>query len=220
MENEKTGGKRGIILDVDGTLWDAVEVITESWNVALADEKDVTGRITTSQIEQCLGKTMFEIGDLMFGYLPVERRRQVLDKAMGFEVAWLEDHPGRLYPDVRKTLETLHRAGWRLYIVSNCQKGYIEDFLRALDAEGLIEGHICFGDTLKDKGSNIRLCTEKYGLEYAVYVGDTAGDLASSRAAGVDFIHAAYGFGEVDAKKEKVPWIRRFSDLPAALEKL
>ena len=40
--------KRGIILDVDGTLWDAVEVITQSWNVVLNTMPDVQGEIFTS----------------------------------------------------------------------------------------------------------------------------------------------------------------------------
>lgn len=205
--------RRGIILDVDGTLWDAVDVITDSWNVALKEVPDAEGTITSDQMRQCLGKTMYEIADRLFGYLSVERRREVLDQAMRYEVEYLRDHPGTLYPDVKNTLRTLHEDGWHLYIVSNCQKGYIEDFLLALDEDGLIEDHICFEDTMKDKGSNIRLCVERNALESAVYVGDTKGDLAAAKDAGTGFIYAQYGFGDVDAQSEDVLQIERFADL-------
>ena len=217
MTDRKTSLKRGIILDVDGTLWDAVNVITESWNAALAYESDVQGTITSGQMSLCLGKTMFEIADMVFGYLPLERRREVLDQAMRYEVKYLYDHPGTLYPGVRKTMKVLHEAGWHLYIVSNCQKGYIEDFLLAMGEHGLIEDHLCFEDTLKEKGSNIRLCAERNALDEAVYVGDTAGDLEAARQAGAGFIYAKYGFGDVDAQAEGVPAIDAFADLPDLL---
>ena len=211
--SEEKTCRRGIILDVDGTLWDAVDVITDSWNIALRDVPDVKGVITTDQMRQCLGKTMYEIADMLFGYLSGERRIEVLEEAMRYEVEYLRTHPGTIYPGVGNTLKELRASGWHLYIVSNCQKGYIEDFLLALGEDGLIEDHLCFEDTLKDKGSNIRLCVERNALDYALYVGDTAGDLDASRNAGTGFIHAAYGFGEVDAEKEGVSRIHCFSEL-------
>lgn len=212
--------KRGILLDVDGTLWNAVDVITDSWNERLKEFPDVDRVITPDQMQKCLGKTMFEIADMLFPFLEVERRREVLDAAMRFEVEYMKSYPGRIYPQVAGTLRSLRDAGWHLYIVSNCQKGYIEDFLMALGVDGLIEDHLCFEDTLQDKGSNIRLCVERNGLDEAVYVGDTAGDLVASRKAGCGFIYAGYGFGDIDAGKEQVPQIESFSQLPGCLDEL
>lgn len=212
--------RRGIVLDVDGTLWDAVDVITESWNESLAKEPDVPDPITPEQMRGCLGKTMFEIADMLFPYLPEARRREVLERAMRCEVQYLYDHPGQFYPAVGETLEALHDNGWHLYIVSNCQKGYIEDCLRALGKGELIEDHLCFEDTLMDKGTNIRLCVERNALDYAVYVGDTAADLEAAAAAGTDFIYACYGFGSVDAAAEGVRKINTFKELPGCLESL
>ncbi len=209
--------KKGIILDVDGTLWDAVEVITDSWNEALRQFPDVKGQITCDQMRQCLGKTMFEIADALFPDLPVSRRREVLGTAMEYEVEYLWNHPGEVYPGVAQTLKHLSEEGWHLYIVSNCQKGYIEDFLHALDEDGLIEDHLCFEDTLEDKGVNIRLCAERNALSRAYYVGDTEGDLTAAKKAGIDFIYARYGFGKVDTEKEQVPQIGCFEELTACV---
>ena len=47
-----------------------------------------------------------------------------------------------------------------------------------------------------------------------------AGDLDAARKAGIPFIYAAYGFGQVDAEKEKVPSIEAFSQLPGAVTAL
>ncbi len=70
---------------------------------------------------------------------------------------------------------------------------------------------------MKDKGTNIRLCMERNGLTRAVYVGDTKGDLDSARKAGIDFIYAAYGFGDVDVQAEKVEQIESFAQLEECL---
>ena len=35
-----------IIFDVDGTLWDSVDPVAESWNLALAENTDMTPDLT------------------------------------------------------------------------------------------------------------------------------------------------------------------------------
>ena len=45
------------------------------------------------------------------------------------------------------------------------------------------------------KAENIRLVVARNGLQHPVYVGDTKGDEEAAHAAGVPFVHAAYGFG-------------------------
>ena len=165
MNNTENRLRRGIILDVDGTLWDAVEVITESWNLYGKDVPDVRGEITCERMRGCLGKTMPAIADEVYDYLPRDRRLEVLQGAMDLEIRYMWDHPGRIYPDVRSTLERLKEEGWHLYIVSNCQKGYIEDFLHAADAESLIEDHLCYEDTEQEKDYNIRLCAQRNELD-------------------------------------------------------
>ena len=47
------------------------------------------------------------------------------------------------------------------------------------------------------KGENIKLIIERNNLINSIYVGDTDGDLKASRFAGIPFIYARYGFGEV-----------------------
>ena len=98
-----------------------------------------------------------------------------------------------------------------LYIVSNCQAGYIEAFLDHYGFWNYFKDIECYGNNLRQKGENIRLLAERNGLDEAVYVGDIQGDYDASMHAGVGFIHAAYGFGKIDTEVLK---INSFSELP------
>ncbi len=63
----------------------------------------------------------------------------------------MQDDPCEIfYPQVRQTLEALSRRH-RLFIVSNCQKGYIAAAGKG-KAGGLIRDHACFGETGLCKG--------------------------------------------------------------------
>jgi len=213
--------KSGILLDVDGTLWDAVKAITESWNEYTRKFiPEVPGPFTDQDIQDVLGKTMLEIVDILYPGLSGERKQEVIGGIMQYEVDYLSEHAGVVYPGVAETVRRLKMDGYHLYIVSNCQKGYIEDFLKASELEDAIEDHVCFGDTLKSKDFSIRLCAERNHLDRALYVGDTAGDLSATRKAGFPFIYAAYGFGSVDAGKEKVERIGTFAELPDAVKRV
>ena len=100
------------------------------------------------------------------------------------------------YPDVREVIKQLAKT-YDLYIVSNCQCGYIEQFLRKTQLEAYIKDIECFGNTGKNKGENIRLLVKRNSLKAPVYIGDTKGDCDASKEAGVPFIFASYGFGNV-----------------------
>lgn len=207
--------KKGIIFDVDGTLWDSCGVVADSWNEYLElYEKDMTVRFTDADMRRVMGMTMSDIGDNLFWMLPQERRSKVTQNCCVYEVEYMKTRGGILYPDLEETLEKLSKQ-YHLYIVSNCQTGYIEDFISCSGTWSFFEDFECFGNTGKAKGENIRLLVRRSGLDSAVYVGDTQGDYNSTCEAGIPFIHARYGFGSVDAK---VPYINGLKELPEVVE--
>lgn len=222
MENEpkdkkEEGMKKGIIFDVDGTLWDVCAVVADSWNEYLERfAPDVPTRISEADMRGVMGLTMTQIGDALFGTAEKQRRLEVTEGCCAYEVEYMKNRGGILYPDLKETFEAL--AGrYHLYIVSNCQVGYIEDFLDWSHMGRYVEDFENFGRTGREKSYNIRILRERNGLDRAVYVGDTQGDYYSAREAGLPFIHAAYGFGSV---KEAVPAIRGLKELPEAVEVL
>lgn len=207
--------KTGIIFDMDGTLWDSAENVAKSWNEVVQEEGLDHAEITTADIQSVMGKTMDVIADILFPELDKEKRMHILERCCKHENDYLRVHGGVLYPKLEETLSVL-KEKYALYIVSNCQSGYIEAFL---DHYGFAEYFLdieCYGNNLLQKGENIRLLAERNGLEKAVYVGDIQGDYDASMQAGVGFIHAAYGFGTI---AQPVPEIRSFSELPEAADR-
>ena len=214
--------KKGIIFDMDGTLWDSAANVAESWNVAIEEfvagnsDVDITRKITTDDMYSVMGKTMDVIAELLFPDVEEETRTALLKLCCKKENDYLRTHGGMLYPKIRETVEKL-RENYHVYIVSNCQSGYIEAFLEYYGFEELFEDIECFGNNNLQKADNIALVATRNGLDDAVYVGDIQGDYDASMKAGVKFIHAAYGFGTIDVQVEK---IEEFSKLPEVVEKV
>lgn len=206
--------KKGIIFDMDGTLWDSAENVAVSWNIAIKESGLVERTLTTADIQGVMGKTMDKIADALFPELSKEDRMTLLEACCKLENEYLREHGGELYPNLEETWSALSKE-YGLYIVSNCQAGYIEAFLDHYDFWKYFKDIECYGNNFKQKGENIRLLADRNGLEEAVYVGDIQGDYDASKMAKVGFIHAAYGFGTIN---EEVPAIMSMSELPEAAQ--
>lgn len=202
--------KKGILFDMDGTLWDSARQVAESWNLAAAESGYPDCHLTTEDIRSVMGKTMDKIAAQLFPFTKGREREALLEACCRVENDYLREHGGMLYPDLRPTMEIL-KEKYHLYIVSNCQAGYIEAFLDHYDFRDLFEDIECYGNNRKQKGENIALLTKRNHLDRAVYVGDIQGDYDAASSAGLPFIHAAYGFGKISAE---VPKIQGLAQLP------
>ena len=60
-----------------------------------------------------------------------------------------------------------------LFVVSNCQAGYIELVFEKTGLGKYFTGHLLPGDTGEAKAANIQTIAKKYELKAPVYVGDT-----------------------------------------------
>lgn len=200
-----------IILDIDGTLWDSTDIVAQAWNEVLKDRPDVSVHMTADRLKQLFGKTLHTIADLLFPFLDEDDRYSLIDLCCQKEHELLQaaDPKPLLYPEVPDTIRTLSRD-YKVFIVSNCEAGYIELFLEKNSLNSCITDFECPGYTGLGKAENIRLVAERNHLKAPVYVGDTAGDQEASLQAGVPFCYAAYGFGEV---KDPDLTIQKFSDL-------
>lgn len=198
-----------IIFDVDGTLWDSTESVAASWNKAIKEHSSLNLNVDSGILSRVFGKTMTEIADALFSSLTPDERIKLLEICFEEENRYLNDHPGRLYEGVSDTIRNLSRK-YPLYIVSNCQCGYIEIMLKTTGLDSYITDHLCFGETRLPKGETIKKLIKKNGLNSPVYVGDTQGDADACRTAGIPFIFAEYGFGSVPEAEMR---IRCFSDL-------
>lgn len=172
-----------IVFDLDGTLWDSTEQIAECWSKELS--------VTIEKIQSLMGKPFSEIASA----LGVSAKE--LERLQEIEVLYLETHPGKLYPGVVPTLRTLAKKGYPLYLVSNCQSGYIEVFMSSSNVSDLFCDYLCEGDTKLSKQEMLRLLKQKHNFVNPIYVGDTLPDKEASKQAGYRFIGVSYGFGNL-----------------------
>ena len=204
---------QNIIFDVDGTLWDSTEVVSLAWNKAIAEVGGTKAVVNAAILKREFGKTMKVIADDLFPDANETTKALLMKKCCDYEHEALEENEAELlYPAVVETIKELAQQH-RLFIVSNCQSGYIELFMKKNGVEAYIEDWECFGDTGKVKGENIRLLMERNKLVEAVYVGDTQGDYEATQLAGVPFIFARYGFGKVENATQEIACFEELKEL-------
>ncbi len=218
IKEAKAGAmKKGILFDLDGTLWDSSKEVALSWEEALEKHFDIEKIITAEMIQGVMGKSMYEIADILFSEFELKQRLEMLSYCCKKENEYIRSHGGTLVDGLEETLQTLKNSGYHLYIVSNSQSGYIEAFMEYHKLEEYFEDFECFGRTGREKGRNIRLVVERNQLEQAVYVGDVQGDYYAAVQAEIPFIHARAGYGTI---QEEVPYITGLSQLPEVVEKI
>lgn len=205
----------GILFDLDGTLWDATEGVARSWTLGLQQLGIQRSPITAEELFPCMGMLLSDIGGILLPGLTPEQQEKAISHCCQVENEYLARHGASLYPGASEVLAALSRK-YPLFIVSNCQTGYIEAFFEGCGLGGYFTGYESAGNTGLTKAENIALVVKRYGLKKPVYVGDTALDYKSATQAGVPFIHAAYGFGRV----ENVPAIHSLGELEGLLEAL
>lgn len=202
-----------IIFDVDGTLWDSSESVTHSWNLAFKENTDLNITVEKEFLQSLFGKPMNELLYAVIPQVSEEERERLAPILYKYVNEGLLSWPGILYDGVKETLKLLS-SKYPLYIVSNCQCGYIESFLQSTNTGSYFSGHLCFGNTNAPKDVTMKELVKQYHLKSPVYVGDTMGDFISCQKAGIPFILAEYGFGNVPEAPHR---IQSMYDLPGRL---
>lgn len=186
-----------IIFDVDGTLWDSTTAVADIWMDAMREKAGYTLKVTPAEVQGLCGRLLEDIAAALFPEQPLEKQLQYMKICSLAENECLIKQRIDPYPGVGRTLAELGK-NYDLYIVSNCESGYVETFMQVTGLTAFFKGHLCPGDTGMPKAENIVKIMKDYGIQETVYVGDTRGDFESSRKAGVPFVYASYGYGQVD----------------------
>ena len=208
--------KKGIIFDLDGTLWDPVELITFSWQ-KVADKLRLGTKLTTKAVKDCMGLPMDEIFARLFPDVDEKSRKILQKECEEYENEYISQQNAPLFLYVEEVLKELKNKNYNLYIVTNSQDGYVPAFLKASNLGYLFDDYEMFGRTKRLKADNIKSVFERNKLDLAVYLGDTQGDFDATTQAGLTFIFAEYGFGTVSDAEYK---INSLKELPNTVDKI
>lgn len=188
----------GLILDIDGTIWNTTEIVAQAWNKAFSGSSKKVKPVTAEILQGQFGKPMDVIANNLFPELEEDERKRLLEECCLQEHIFIERNERNImYPGVYDAVKKLSTM-LPLFIVSNCQAGYIQLTLKKTGLTECITDFICFGDNTLSKADNIKLIVERNKIQKPLYAGDTQGDCDSCSEAGVDFAWASYGFGTAD----------------------
>lgn len=199
----------GIIFDVDGTLWDVRDSVAKVWRDTITEAAGWPITFDAHSLGEMFGKTMDTIFFHFYPDSTQEEYEKISSIIYGRQQEYLIRLAPPLYEGVEKTLARLAEK-YRLFIVTNAQRGYIETVFAVHDIRKYFTDWMCFGDTDAPKDVTIRKLMERNHLKNAVYVGDTKGDWEACKKAGIPMVYAGYGLGRVDE-----PWkeIKAFPEL-------
>lgn len=206
---------RGIIFDLDGTLWETIDVTYESANEIA--KKYGLEKISKDTICNAFGTNKLESFKMYFPSLNLFYLDKIMYEIGNLKIEKLNKGRGNIYFGVKETLIELS-SHYQLFIVSNtAEEEYINAFLTSSGLKSYFKDSIAASKLNLTKEDAIKQIIENNNLNKAVYVGDTKKDLNASYLSNIPFVYAKYGFGN-NLKTKYV--IEKISDLPDVIEKI
>jgi phosphoglycolate phosphatase len=198
-----------IIFDIDGTLWDASRASAEGWNSGLA-KLGINKKVSTEQLRNVAGSPYEKCVDTLLPGLK-EKYPDLLQTLNDCETEAVQSRGGDFFNGAIEGVQAL--AGeFKVFLVSNCQKWYLNLFLDFSGLKPALAGFDCHGLSGLPKNEMLSRIKSNYFLINPVYVGDTASDEASARLAGIKYVHVAWGFGEPGRETRTVSSFNEIQD--------
>jgi phosphoglycolate phosphatase len=185
-----------IIFDLDGTLVDSFQDIYAALTAA-ADALDLP-----APSRMMLESRMFmRLDELVESIYPEEDKTAVMEEFRNFY-----DNSGypasRLYPGVKTIMAGFHKNGYGIFVATNKRNAAAKSILSNLELSDCIDdiyASDCVSPPLM-KSDLVKKIIENKKLDprKTIMIGDTMGDLQAAVQNEVDFIFAAYGYGQLD----------------------
>jgi phosphoglycolate phosphatase len=189
-----------ILFDLDGTLVNTLDDITDSVNAVMNSEAYALQ--TIEDIQSYIGEG-YRV--LMERVLPVETVDEEIDRCTGlFQDRYsanmiIKTQP---YPEIRQLLEELKEMGIKIGVVSNKMDDATKDICRFFFGSSI---DVAVGDNperhKKPAPDNVFEAMKQLGssIEKTLYVGDSDVDVQTAKNAGVFFVGVTWGYRSKEA---------------------
>jgi phosphoglycolate phosphatase len=186
--------KKTAFFDLDGTLTDPKEGITKCIQYAL--EKMDVDVPANDELTWCIGPPLLHSFELLLGkdraWSAVNLYRERFS-----DIGWQEN---LLYPGVRKTLEQLSRAGWRLFVATSKPHIYARKIIRHFQLSSYFE--TVYGaeldGTRSDKSELLQYAiSDSQAKGILTMIGDRKHDIIGGLANQMTVIGVTYGYGSL-----------------------
>ena len=197
--------KRLVLFDLDGVLLHSQENMRQAWDVVL-NKTDVN--LPFEAYFSLIGRPFKDIMAILGVTTDVERIEKIY-MAASFDFL----NQATFFPGVRQTLLSLKEMGVKMGVVTSKDAPRTKAVLSQLDitfASVQSPNAIFRGKPAPD---HILVAMAEAGVDPCdtLFVGDMDTDWQASRRAGVDYLHAAWGYGE---PIESIPTIECITELP------
>jgi phosphoglycolate phosphatase len=206
-----------IMFDLDGTLVDTSQDITNALNYAI--EPFALQKLTVKDTIGMVGEGVTRLIEKVCG----ENRRDLkeigIQRFLDYYSKHLTDH-SVVYPKVINTLEKLHE--YRKVVISNKRENLSRELLEKLQLLHYFE-LIIGSDTTPEKKPSAMPLIHALGKinvipEEALMIGDSKFDIEAGKRAGVKTIAVVYGYGEKSNLLEADYVIDNLDALPLILD--
>ncbi len=184
-----------IIWDMDGTLLDTLDDLTDSVNAAMA-EFHLPIR-TRNEIRSFIGNGINRLLELS---IPGGKQNPNFEEILSFfKICYAKNSSNKTKPYIGldKALPELKSRGYRMAIVSNKIDSAVKE-LSELFFKGTMDAAIGNSENLRRKPSPDEVFEAMHILgaekESSVYIGDTEVDIETAKNAGIDCICVSWGY--------------------------
>ena len=215
------GKYKAVLFDLDGTLLDTLDDLTDSVNVIL--ERYGFPRQERKEVRRYLGNGSER---LMRAVLPKNINEADFAKYLEEYKVYYEGHKEEKtgpYPGIPELLWELHRRGLKIGVVSNkfdlAVKGLCEKYFSPC-IDGAVGEMESAGIRRKPAPDMVFAAAEWLGvaIEDCLYVGDSEVDILTAENAGMDCISVCWGFRDEEELREA--GAKQLAHTAAELEKI
>lgn len=184
-----------LIFDMDGTILNTLEDLTDTTNYALTQHNLPTH--TLEEVRMMVGNGL---AVLIEKAVPKDSDEELKDKVLQTYLTYYKDHCAdktRPYDGICDTIKKARDMGYKTAVVSNktdaAVQSLCEDYFKGLfdyavgDREGLRR---------KPYPDSVEIVLDKLGVakHEAVYIGDSDVDVMTAKNSGLDLIGVSWGF--------------------------